>query len=126
MDIKRCSGLGHYTSGKNRWIQTHFRWLEGLKFDIAVQQIIFQEYVDAVKQAIVRVVELEKEMEKVLENWALAPVVKALMALRGIQLITTMTIMTELGNITRFDSPPQMICFLELIPSENTKEPNCR
>ena len=107
-----------YDSGKSRWTQAHFRWLEGLKFDIAVQQIVFQEYVDAVKQAEVRVAGLEKEMEKALEHWVLAPVVEALMALRGIKLITAMTVMAELGDITRFDSPRQLMSFLGLVPSE--------
>ena len=107
-----------YESGKSRWTQAHFRWLEGLKFDIAVQQIVFQEYVDAVKQAEVRVAGLEKEMEKALEHWVLAPVVEALMALRGIKLITAMTVMAELGDITRFDSPRQLMSFLGLVPSE--------
>ena len=107
-----------YESGKSRWTQAHFRWMEGLKFDVTVQQIVFQEYVDAVKQAEARVAGLEKEMEKALEHWVLAPVVEALMALRGIKLITAMTIMAELGDITRFDSPRQLMSFLGLVPSE--------
>ena len=110
----------NYESGKSRWTQMHFRWLEGLKFDIAVQQIVFQEYVDAVIQAEARVAGLEKEMEKALENWILAPVVEALMALRGVKLITAMTIMAELGDITRFDSPRQLMSFLGLVPSETS------
>ncbi len=109
-----------YASGRSRWTQAHFRWLEGLKFDIAVQQIVFQEYVEAVKQAEARVAGLEREMEKALENWSLAPVVEALMALRGVKLITAMTIMAELGDITRFDSPRQLMSFLGLVPSETS------
>lgn len=109
-----------YERGKSRWTQTHFRWMEGLKFDIAIQQIVFQEYVDAVKQAEVRVAGLINEMEKALEGWVLAPVVKALMALRGVKLITAMTIMAELGDITRFDSPRQLMSFLGLVPSETS------
>ena len=107
-----------YESGKSRWTQAHFRWMEGLKFDVTVQQIVFQEYVDAVKQAEARVAGLEKEMEKALEHWVLAPVVESLMALRGIKLITAMTVMAELGDITRFDSPRQLMSFLGLVPSE--------
>jgi len=115
-----------YAGGKSRWTQAHFRWMEGLKFDVRVQQIVFQEYVDAVKQSEVRVVGLEKEMEKALEHWILAPVVDALMALRGIKLITAMTIMAELGDITRFDSPRQLMSFLGLVPSEDSSGPNRR
>ncbi len=113
-------------SGRSRWTQAHFRWLEGLKFDIAVQQIVFQEYVDAVKQAEARVAGLEKEMERALENWTFTPVVQVLMALRGIKLITAMTIMTELGDISRFDSPRQLMSFLGLVPSETSSGPTRR
>jgi len=107
-----------YESGKSRWTQAHFRWLEGVKFDVPVQQIVFQEYVDAVKQAEARVAGLEKEMEKALESWVLAPVVEALMALRGVKLISAMTLLAELGDITRFDSPRQLMSYLGLVPSE--------
>jgi transposase len=109
-----------YQSGKSRWTQMHYRWLEGLKFDVAVQQIVFQEYVDAAIQAESRVAGLEKEMEKALKHWILAPVVEALMSLRGVKLITAMTIMAELGDITRFDSPRQLMSFLGLVPSETS------
>lgn len=115
-----------YDGGKSRWTQAHFRWLEGQKFTVAVQQIVFQEYVEAIKQAEARVAGLEKEMEKALENWDLAPIVEALMALRGIKLITAMTIMAELGDITRFDSPRQLMKFLGLVPSETSSGPNRR
>lgn len=109
-----------YDSGKSRWTQAHFRWLENQKFDITIQQIVFQEYIEAVKQAQAREKGLVNEMEKALKSWVLAPVVEALMALRGVKLIAAMTIMAELGDITRFDSPSQLMKFLGLVPSENS------
>jgi len=57
-------------------------------------------------------------MESALSTWQFAPVVEALMAMRGIKLITAMTLMAELGDITRFDSPRQLMKFLGLVPSE--------
>ena len=108
----------NYDAGKTKWTQAYFRWLEALKFDQPIQQIVFQEYVDSVNQQQSRVKSLEKEMEKALSGWCLAPVVEALMALRGCQLITAMTIMAELGDITRFDSPRQLMAYLGLVPSE--------
>jgi len=110
---------GHnYPQDKCRWTQAHSRWLEGLKFERVVQQIVFQEYVDAVKQADARVAGLEQEMAKALQDWALAPVVVALMALRGVKLITAMTVMAELGDISRFASPQQLMAYLGLVPRE--------
>ncbi len=116
----------NYDTGKSKWTQAYFRWLEQLKFDQPAQQIVFQEYIDSVKYLQSRVAELEKEMEKALNSWTLAPVVEALMALRGIRLITAMTVVAELGDITRFDSPRQLMAYLGLVPSEYSSGKNTR
>lgn len=104
--------------GRARWTQAHSRWLETLHFDHPAQQIVFQEYVDAVAANTVRVKALEDEMIKALEAWSLEPVVRAQMALRGVNLITAMTLIAELGDVTRFDSPRQLMAFVGLVPSE--------
>lgn len=109
---------GKVYSGKSRWTQAHFRWLEGLRFDRAAQQIVLQEYIETVKEARGRVAGLEDEMAKAMESWSLAPVVRGLMALRGVALVTAMTVMAELGDLTRFDSPRELMGFLGLVPSE--------
>jgi len=109
-----------YRAGKSKWTQAHFRWLERVKFDVPVQQIVFEEYVDAVKQAQARVAGLEQQMRQALADWSLAPVVEALMALRGVKRITAMTVIAELGDISRFDSPRQLMAYLGLVPSEHS------
>ena len=85
-----------------------------------VQQIVLEEYVGAVKQTEERVRGLDKEMERVLANWSLKPVVESLMALRGVQLLTAMSLVTELGDISRFDSPRELMAYVGLVPSEHT------
>ena len=109
-----------YDRGKCRWTQAHRRWLEGLKFESAVQQIVFQEYREAVKQAAGRVAGLEHEMAHALKTWELAPVVEALMALRGVKLLTAMTVLAELGDLSRFPSPSQLMAYLGLVPREHS------
>jgi transposase len=109
-----------YREGKCHWTQAHFRWLETVKFDSAVQQIVLQEYIDTVKAAQRRVAGLEVQMREALAGWSLRPVVEALMALRGVSLITAMTTLAELGDITRFDSPRELMGYLGLVPSEHS------
>lgn len=116
----------NYTTGKSKWTQAHWRWLERLRFSQPVQQIVLQAYIDCVKQQQLRVKELELEMARAMDDWRLAPVVKGLMALRGCQLITAMTTVAELGDITRFDSPRQLMAFLGLVPSEDSSGPRKR
>lgn len=108
-----------YADG-DKWTQRFFRWLETLKFDSPIQQIVFQEYVDAVTQATAKVTSLDKQIEESVQGWSMKPMVEALMALRGFQRIAAMTVVAELGDVTRFDSPRQLMAFLGLVPSEHS------
>lgn len=109
-----------YDGGKSRWTQAHFRWLETVKFASPIQQIVLQEYIEAVKTGQRRVAGLEEQMRQALAGWSLRPVVEGLMALRGVSLITAMTVLAELGDISRFDSPRQLMAYLGLVPSEHS------
>ena len=109
-----------YVSGKTKWTKAHGEWLMTLKFEAPVQQIVFQEYVDTVAHLSSRVAALEAEMVRVMDHFSLAPVVRALMALRGVQLITALTVVAEIGDLTRFTSPRQLMSYLGLVPSESS------
>lgn len=112
---------GHaWPSNKTRWTQTHYNWLESLRFAHDWQQIVLQEYIDAVKAASQRVVDITAQMERVLPTWSLAPVVNSLVALRGIDKLSAMVLLAELGDISRFDSPRQLMAYLGLVPSEHS------
>jgi len=115
-----------YDGGKSKWTQAYWRWLEQIKFSHRVQQTVFQEYIDSVKQQQQRVADLEQAMHEAMADWTLAPVVTGLMALRGCRLITGMTVVAELGDITRFDSPRQLMSYLGLVPSESSSGPKTR
>ena len=105
-------------SGKSRWTQAHFRWLEEQKFEISLQQLVFQEYVDAAIAAGKRTDALVAQMHEMLTDWSERPTVEALMSLRGVSTITAMTVLAELGDLTRFDSPRELMGFLGLVPGE--------
>ena len=110
---------GHaWPSNKTRWTQTHYHWLESLRFPHDWQQVVLQEYIDAVKAASRRVADLTAQMERVLPQWSLAPVVNSLVALRGIDKLAAMVLLAELGDLSRFDSPRQLMGYLGLVPSE--------
>lgn len=111
---------GRVYGGRSRWTQAHFRWLEQQRFDLAVQQTVFQEYVDAVVAAVKRTAGLKAQMHETLRTWSQRPTAEALMSLRGVSTITAMTILAELGDLTRFDSPRQLVGFLGLAPGEHS------
>ncbi|MCP8688707.1 IS110 family transposase [Marinobacterium sedimentorum] len=115
-----------WPKGKTRWTQTHYNWLESLKFAHPWQQVVLQEYIDAEKAASQRVTDLTTSMMQALVQWSLAPVVDSLVALRGIDKIAAMVLLAELGDISRFTSPRQLMAYLGLVPSEHSSGPRRR
>ncbi len=109
-----------WPSNKTRWTQTHYNWLESLKFAHDWQQVVLQEYIEAVKAATQRVTDITAQMERILPQWSLAPIVYSLMALRGIDKLAAMVLLAELGDISRFTSPKQLMSFLGLVPCEHS------
>ncbi len=110
----------HWPSNKARWTATHYNWLEGIKFAHDWQQVVLQEYIDAVKAASERVADMTAQMMRVLPQWRMAPIVDALTALRGIDKLSAMTLLAELGDISRFQSPRQLMAYLGLVPGEHS------
>jgi transposase len=106
--------------GKCAWTQAHRRWIAQLKLPQPVQQIAFEEYVDAVEVASSRIERLTRAIERSTEGWRFAPVVKHLQALRGVQFVHAVTIICELGDLTRFEGPRQLMAYLGLVPTESS------
>jgi transposase len=104
--------------GRATWGPAHLRWLSEVVCPTPAQQIVFQEYVRAVNEHTERLPRLEQALHDQVQTWRLAPVVEALQALRGVQFTVAVTTVAELGDLTRFDNPRQLMKFLGLIPSE--------
>jgi transposase len=102
------------------WTLLHRRWLASLKFDQSVHHIVLEDGIAAVEAATARRDRLEAHIEAALPEWSLAPVVEALQALRGVGLVVAAALMAELGDITRFSNPRQLMAYLGLVPSEHS------
>ncbi len=107
-------------AGKTAWTPAHLRWLSTLKLEHDAQQIGFQEYLHAITEATARIARLEQAMRDTLAQWSLAPLVHALQALRGVQLIAAMTLVAELQDFLRFENPRQLMAYVGLVPGEHS------
>ena len=76
---------GHHYN-RPAWTLMHRRWLAGLRFEHAVHHIVLEDCIAAVEAATARRDRLEAHIEAALPDWSLAPVVRALQALRGVRL----------------------------------------
>ena len=61
---------------------------------------------------------IKKEIDHYVKSWRMYPVVEALMAMRGVQMVVAVTMVSELGDIKRFQSAKQLMSYLGLTPSE--------
>jgi transposase len=113
-------------AGKSAWTAAHLRWLAKLKMQHASQQIGFQEYLHAITEATARIERLEQALRDALPDWTLKPLVQALHALRGVQLIAAMTLVAELQDFTRFANPRQLMSYVGLVPGEYSSGPKRR
>lgn len=118
-----CSFLlrqGRYYPGKKTWGKTHAAWLASQKLEHAEQRIAFEEMLLAVRQAQERIERLEQAIRAAVPDWSLAPVVTALMAMRGIDLVSATIFLAEIGDLSRFQSPRELMGYLGLVPSEQS------
>lgn len=111
---------GRIYPGKNPWTQAHARWLETVRFEQPLQQIVFQESVDLVAQLSRRLQGLDREIEAAGVASEFAPLIRGLMALRGIDRLSATTLVAEIGDFHRFPGGPEMMGYLGLVPSEHS------
>lgn len=103
---------------RKAWGRTHARWLAAQSFAHAAQVIAFHDMVAAVRHAETRLANLETAIREFVPAWSLASVVEALQAMRGIDLISAVRFLAEVGDLTRFENPRQLMGYLGLVPSE--------
>ncbi len=111
---------GRRYEGKTPWSRAHSRWLAEQRFAHPAQQIAFQEYVDTVNQGQERVARLTDQIRALVPQWRMAPVVEAFQAMRGVSLLVATTLAAEVGDLSRFDAPAQLMAYLGLVPSEHS------
>lgn len=106
-----------YREGRG-WTQKFLRYLADLQFEEPHHRIVFTEYRLAVQSAGERIERIEAGIREAFDTWRWQPVVKALMCLRGIDFLSAMTIVAEIGDLHRFEHPRQLMSYLGLVPSE--------
>jgi transposase len=106
--------------GKTSWTPAHVRWLSGIKMPMTAQRIVFEEYLNAVSTATERVDRLTRALGEEVQRWRMRPVVDAFQALRGVQFVVAATVVSEVGDISRFNNPRELMAYLGLVPSEHS------
>lgn len=102
------------------WTQAHWAWLRSQRFGDGNLETVFVEYLLAVDQEVERMRRLDQRIEEESLAPEIAPVVSRLKALRGIQTLTAMTLLTEMIDLRRFAHPRELMAFVGLVPRERS------
>jgi transposase len=110
----------HYQEGRKPWTKIHKAWLMRQKFDHPERRLVFEEMMLAMRQAEERQARLEQAIRVAVPEWSLAEVCTGLMAFRGIDLISSAGILAEMGDLSRFPTPSELMAGLGMVPSEKS------
>jgi transposase len=105
---------------QTRWTKLHWAWMERQEFSEEATRRVLADYLRATREATARIERLEGDIAELVEQWTLAPLVKALQALRGVRLITAVILAAEIGDYARFGTPRELMAYLGLVPSESS------
>lgn len=108
--------------GVKGWTQRHRRWLQTLQFEEAAATATFLDYLNEVDRQTERVARLDKEIDVAVDGApaSMRALVDALQTLRGVAKLTATTVAVEIGQLSRFKHPKQLMGFVGLVSSENS------
>ena len=108
--------------GIKAWTEPYMAWVRQVRFERPAQQAALEDYLHEVDHMAARVKGLEQAITEVvkLASPGVQEVVKGLQALRGIAEISAVTIVAELGQISRFDTARQLMGYSGAVPSEDS------
>jgi len=112
--------LGYRYGGKTHWTQAHRNYLRGLTLPDAAHNRVLEDNIATIDFHEERIARLEAEMLQLLDGWQRKPLVEALMAFKGFQLVAAMVTVSEIGTFSRFEHPKKLMAFLGLVPSEHS------
>jgi transposase len=109
-----------WTVGRKMWTQAHQAWLRGQRFDHAADQGILDDHLLALAQLEGRLAALDAQLEAFAGEAPYAESVDWLRCFRGIDTLTALSIVAELGDWRRFESPRALMAYLGLVASEHS------
>jgi len=101
--------------GTANWSAKHLRWLAELVLPHPAQHIVLQESLNTINERVARLERLDNQLAHHIMHWRYFPVVKAVQAMRGVALLVAAGMVAELGDLTRFEHPRQLMSFLGLV-----------
>jgi transposase len=118
--LKLLTRHGYVYRDGDHWTQKHIVWMRTIKFDEPMLTKVFENYFDEMIYCVARLENLDRELEQLAESEEYKEIVGLLCCFHGIKTLTAITILTEIFEFGRFESPRQLMSYLGLTPSEDS------
>jgi transposase len=104
----------------NAWTQKHWAWIRKIRFEDGNLKIVFEESIRAIEQSQEQLKTYDARVEEVAQQPPYAAKVAQYQVLRGVRIITAMTIVAEGADLRRYRTAPQFMASTGLVPSEHS------
>jgi transposase len=111
------------------WTQAHLAWVKSaVHFDQLAQEATLLDYIHEVDHAAARIERLESAINAAVRHAPrrMRALIEALQSLRGIARVTAVTIAAEVGELSRFSKPRQLMGYSGAVASEHSSGPRQR
>lgn len=105
-------------TGTADWGPAHRHWISAFAFDSVWQQLAFDEYRRTIEDRLAQCSRLEAALREAVVNWRFYPAVLGLQTMRGVDFTTAIGMLAELGDVSRFAHPRQLMAWLGVTPAE--------
>jgi transposase len=112
-------GIKYEGKGES-WGSAYRKWVGQLQLPHEAQAYVLAEWLVALEECEGRVKRLTERIRELLPSWRMEPVVAALQALRWVAMVTAVEMVAEVGDLTRFRNPRELMGYLGLVPTEDS------
>jgi len=111
---------GKHYEGKTHWTEAHRKWLKELAFDQPYLQEAFEEYIIGLNSLEARLKRVEKRLDEIADDEEVCAKVKKLICFCGIDTLTAVSIVSEVGDFMRFGRAWDFSNFVGLTVGEDS------
>ena len=102
------------------WTVVRRRWLSEQRFAFVAEQVTFDAYLHTVDLVDARIEALERAIRETAEQQPWKQLVARLRCLRGVDTLTALALVSEIGDFSRFRTAEEFMAFVGLVPSEHS------
>ena len=118
--VKFLTRHGYIFTDGYHWTCKHLHWLRNLEFDESLLCDVFDSYFTELQHCDQRLESIDKQLEQLSQTEPYKEIVGLLRCFHGIDTLTAISVITEIFDFGRFESPRKFMSYLGLTPSESS------